>query len=124
MLDIDFFKKINDTYGHNAGDYVLKTLAKKFIKFSKYGMLVGRWGGEEFLFMSSSMQKDEFKECLERLRKEIENTSFKFNGKKLKVTVSIGIGKYKSGMTPTSLVRAADDNLYKAKQSGGNIVVD
>lgn len=124
MLDIDFFKKINDTYGHNAGDYVLKTLAKKFIKFSKYGMLVGRWGGEEFLFMSSSMQKDEFKECLERLRKEIENTSFKFNGKKLKVTVSIGIGKYKSGMTPTSLVRAADDNLYKAKQSGRNRVVD
>ena len=123
MLDIDFFKKINDTYGHNAGDYVLKILAKKFKKFVKYGMLVGRWGGEEFLFMSTSMEKDVFEEKLNDLRKEVEKTNFKYNGKKIKVTVSIGIGKYISGMDPTVLVKAADDNLYKAKEGGRNRVV-
>lgn len=123
MLDIDFFKKINDTYGHNAGDYILKAVAKRIKKFSKYGIIVGRWGGEEFLFISTSMEKDVFSKKLDELRKDIENTKYKYEGKNIHVTVSIGIGQFKEEMDALALVKSADDNLYKAKESGRNKAV-
>ncbi len=123
MVDIDFFKKINDKYGHNAGDYVLKKMASIFLKYAKSGIQVGRWGGEEFLFISESIEPEEFKSIMEDLRKTVSKEKFRFNKKDMKITISIGIGKYKKGMSSSMLVRCADDNLYIAKDSGRNKVV-
>lgn len=124
VLDIDYFKKINDTYGHRAGDDVLKEIADIFRESEDQGLLFGRWGGEEFLLISpENISYYQFGEMLEELRKKIENHKFVSGKHTMKVTVSIGAAAYEIKMTAEKLVHAADDRLYEAKQSGRNRVI-
>lgn len=119
MFDIDHFKKVNDTYGHGAGDYVLKTIAgivRKNIRKIDY---LFRWGGEEFLILSSETQLDKAHALAERIRKAIE--SYKFN-KVGKVTVSFGVTELTEIDTQDSFIKRADDAMYKAKEKGRNRV--
>lgn len=127
MLDVDFFKKINDTYGHDAGDEVLATLGQ--ILLSKHekddNFYVGRWGGEEFLVfceIQSKPKADIVKE-FDDLRQQIQDTVIESKNNKIKITVTIGLAFYKEDATIESMVREADDNLYLGKNSGRNKVV-
>ncbi|MBQ4523254.1 MAG: GGDEF domain-containing protein [Lachnospiraceae bacterium] len=127
MLDIDFFKKINDTYGHDAGDEVLKELAK--ILRDKHdedeGFHVSRWGGEEFLIFYERHQKsrEDIIEEFDMLREQIEDTVIQYNGCDIKITVTIGLSFYEKGETIESLIKEADKNLYIGKSAGRNRVI-
>ena len=124
MVDIDFFKKINDTYGHDAGDIALIELANIFTSYEDTGLLYGRWGGEEFLLIApESMSYNEFGKMLEGIRQQVENNEFSAGDKTIKYTISIGASSYKKGMTSEQLIDAADERLYHAKETGRNKVV-
>ncbi len=124
IVDIDFFKKINDTYGHLTGDEALKELTKIFWKNAAMGMLYGRWGGEEFLLIAPEDSTfNQFINLLESIRLQVENNSYTYDGKKIKFTVSIGAAAYEKGMTVEELVNLADDRLYYAKETGRNKTV-
>ena len=124
ILDIDFFKKVNDTYGHNMGDEVLKKVASKLKEIENDSIDVGRWGGEEFLIVSNSnISYDEFKKNLETVRKCFDKHSLEISNNDISITVSIGLTMYKKGDDIKSLVKKADDNLYVAKSSGRNKII-
>ena len=124
IVDIDFFKRINDTYGHDIGDEALKSLTRIFADYADKGLLYGRWGGEEFLLIApEAMSYDEFGAMLETLRKQVEDNELISGGQKIKFTISIGAAAYSGKMTSEQLVNAADDRLYSAKESGRNKVV-
>jgi diguanylate cyclase (GGDEF)-like protein len=124
MIDIDFFKKINDTYGHIVGDFVLKELAKLLLQEVKEQGLCARWGGEEFLVFVPYQTQQQVVELAERIRKNVEDYNFLFQDKTIKLTISCGISFYpQEGKDITTLIEEADKKLYKAKQSGRNKVV-
>jgi diguanylate cyclase (GGDEF)-like protein len=124
ILDVDFFKKINDTYGHLAGDAVLKDITGSFRKYQENGLLYGRWGGEEFLLLSPELiSYDEFGKMLEKLRRCIERQEFTIDGQTIKTTVSIGAATYEKGMDIDKFLQLADDRLYRAKETGRNKVI-
>ena len=122
ILDIDFFKNINDTHGHNAGDKILKNISRIADSISN-DIVVGRWGGEEFLLLSNKCNYKKFNKQLESLRKEIEHEQFVINKKSVHVTVSIGSTFTKNLTNKIDLIKEADDNLYKAKETGRNKLV-
>ncbi|WP_408071558.1 GGDEF domain-containing protein [Butyrivibrio sp. JL13D10] len=124
IADIDFFKNINDTYGHDVGDEALKLLTRIFTRNSDTGLLYGRWGGEEFLLIApENMSYDDFIDMLEHIRQQVEGNGMSIEGKTIRFTVSIGAARYIAGMTSDNLVNAADENLYGAKKGGRNKVV-
>ena len=124
ILDIDFFKNINDTYGHTSGDRVLKGVTNCFRDYWKYGLMCGRWGGEEMLLISPEIiSYEEYGNLLEMLRKDIESREFSSGDQTIKVTVSIGAAAYEKGMSVDKFVQEADARLYEAKESGRNRVV-
>ena len=125
IIDIDFFKKINDTYGHLCGDKILKDVA--FIindSFRKTDM-VFRYGGEEFVVILTETDSQGAQIPLERLRERIANSEFTFKTQKLNVTISIG---YASNLNDAEdaveLFSFADDALYKAKENGRNRILN
>ena len=121
---IDFFKNVNDTYGHNSGDDVLKGISKILRKYSKSGVIVGRWGGEEFILIApSNIDTLKFVKELDAIRKYIESGEFVSQGQRIGITISIGVEKYRDGWGPKEIVDAADKNLYRAKESGRNKIV-
>ena len=124
IVDIDFFKKINDTYGHNAGDKVLQNISR-FLKKAvrRDGTFVGRWGGEEFIIVSDTMSYHSFINLLKKIRKSIEEYEFRYKKDKIRLTVSIGANSGSKELVVEELIKSADDNLYKAKESGRNKVV-
>jgi diguanylate cyclase (GGDEF)-like protein len=125
MIDIDHFKKINDTYGHQCGDSVLKKLADILKDKSRSINIVGRYGGEEFIIIGPISDDKTAYYMAERLRTLVENTDFSCDesGKIFKVTISAGVavwnGSIKSGR---ELLKLADEALYLAKRSGRNQV--
>jgi two-component system cell cycle response regulator len=124
MFDIDNFKKINDTYGHDGGDYVLQELGKQ-VKASglRERDLAGRYGGEEFMVVLSNSGADQAMELAERIRKRIEQNEFVYDGKRINVTVSMGVSDVKAGMVDyKDVYRASDKALYKSKHNGKNQV--
>jgi two-component system, cell cycle response regulator len=124
MFDIDNFKKINDTYGHDGGDYVLAELGKQ-VKASglRERDLAGRYGGEEFMVVLSNSGADQAMELAERIRKKIELNEFVYDGKRIVVTVSMGVSDVKPGMNDyKDVYRASDKALYKSKHNGKNQV--
>ncbi|MEN2986615.1 MAG: GGDEF domain-containing protein [Thermodesulfovibrionaceae bacterium] len=126
MFDIDFFNKINDTYGHLTGDRVLTELVHKAISFLPDRVLVGRYGGEEFCILMPSTNEEEAKEILEGFRKSIENSEFlTFKGDSLKLTISIGFTTFygENHILPDEIIQKADIALYRAKQEGRNRVI-
>ena len=119
IFDIDRFKKVNDRYGHSAGDYVLKTIAdivRESIRKIDYFV---RWGGEEFMIISSETNLKEVSALAERIREIIESSTFKDVGK---VTVSFGVTEFRANDTEDSLIKRADDAMYEAKKKGRNRV--
>lgn len=121
MMDIDDFKKINDTYGHTFGDYVLKEVAYLISQTFRKTDLVFRYGGEEFAIIITETSKEKAIIPLERLRQTIANHSFTFDGNKIKVTVSIGVSDVSDDIeTVQKLIDEADKALYCAKNSGKN----
>lgn len=124
MIDIDFFKKINDTYGHLAGDKVLKNLGCILNMFSRKSGIIGRVGGEEFCILLEGYNKDKVFEYGENLRRYIENSIFFISStQQIHITVSIGISTYKETDSDIDNMREfADQKLYQAKESGRNKV--
>ncbi|MDB5727019.1 MAG: GGDEF-domain containing protein, partial [Noviherbaspirillum sp.] len=120
LLDIDHFKRINDTYGHSAGDVVLRTFAHAVEGNIRGIDSFGRYGGEEFLLMLPETDLDQALALAERVRIETERIDFADVSDMLTVTVSIGIARYQSGENVTLTITRADQALYKAKASGRN----
>ncbi len=122
MFDIDFFKKFNDTYGHDCGDYVLTTVADTIKNGIRSQDLASRYGGEEFTVMLYDTDKDAAFKIAERIRKKIAGLKLKYNGNKVSLTISIGLSTFdsKNPITAKQLVIEADTALYESKQTGRN----
>ena len=124
VFDIDYFKKINDQFGHPAGDHVLRTMSqiigRKLVRSNDF---FARYGGEEFVIMLIGSPLKNAIEVAERIRSTIENTEFVFDGKKMPVTISMGVAHRKpSEHNWEALFKRADEALYKSKQAGRNRV--
>ena len=123
VFDIDHFKKINDTYGHPCGDYVLKDLCKAVNKLIRSNDFFARYGGEEFVLILSGTPNKIAGEIAERVRLTIQTHDFEFEGKKIPVTVSVGItSKHGTDSDWASIFDRADKALFVSKQSGRNRV--
>ncbi|MBC2882940.1 diguanylate cyclase [Campylobacter sp. Marseille-Q3452] len=122
MLDIDHFKQINDTYGHDGGDKALKTLAKKLIDETKKGDLVARFGGEEFCIVLKNVSNEEAVKFFVNLRASIANCKVRLKKEQIKFTVSIGVAFSRSDYRLDELLELADEALYRAKENGRNRV--
>lgn len=128
MLDVDHFKKFNDTYGHDMGDIVLKKVAKNVAKVINGGRGF-RYGGEEFAIVFANRPKKDIQEALEQVRKSIESEVIsltqanKNKSTKVSVTISIGAAFSKPNRKAEDVIKVADDHLYKAKKAGRNKVV-
>jgi diguanylate cyclase (GGDEF)-like protein len=124
MADLDFFKKINDTYGHGGGDTVLHGFAEILKKNTRSSDICGRVGGEEFLLALTHVEQKNVGSVLERIRLNVEQQEFSFQGKIIRVTASLGV----AGLDPenpadfASLIASADAALYSAKRNGRNRV--
>jgi diguanylate cyclase (GGDEF)-like protein len=120
LTDLDSFKNINDTHGHEVGDAVLKKFAEILKENTRASDLCGRWGGDEFLMILTHVEKENVELPLDRLRKQFGSQIFSFNGQKIKLTASFGIAGFQSGEAPElgALVRQADRALYAAKRAG------
>ncbi len=125
MVDIDKFKKLNDTYGHKAGDMILKTFASKMVENLRSSDVIGRYGGEEFIIIMPDTEKSKAYEVAERLRKILSSTEFTLpEGKNITVTASFGVATFpEDGSNIDRIVHVADERLYKAKKEGRNRVV-
>jgi two-component system cell cycle response regulator len=124
IFDLDHFKKLNDNFGHDAGDYVLKEMAQVIRSNGiREQDVFARYGGEEFVILLPKTNLKQSFEIAERLRKLIENKEFLYDGKRLPVTASIGVADYRQGvLTGTDLFKRADEAVYKAKEGGRNQV--
>jgi diguanylate cyclase (GGDEF)-like protein len=124
MFDIDHFKQVNDTYGHQAGDMVLKAVADLINGRIRKGDYLIRYGGEEFVVVSPDTKRTNAIELAERLRKCIAEQRIRVAGRAaLNITASFGISTLRSGSDQHSLLKEADEMLYKAKTGGRNMVM-
>jgi diguanylate cyclase (GGDEF)-like protein len=119
LLDLDLFKNVNDNYGHDVGDLVLKEISQILKDNIRISDTLGRWGGEEFLIILPQIDLEGAVVLAQKLRKEIENHQFSIVGK---MTASFGIAYYRKGDDENSIIKRADEALYKAKEMGRNIV--
>jgi len=122
FIDIDFFKKINDTYSHPAGDYVLKSIGD--ILKNNFGKtdIIARYGGEEFVVLSPNTPLNQAEMTAEKLRQTVESHKFEYNKQQIPVTLSVGIANFSKGSSLTEVIDHADQALYKAKREGRNRV--
>lgn len=130
MLDIDHFKRVNDEYGHQAGDKVLVEVVNRVKSKLRPYDIIGRYGGEEFMVGILGADKEEGLKKAEDFRRSVEEKEFEYSDKKLKITISLGVTYQKIGDTRNEipqllddLTKKADDALYKAKETGRNKVV-
>lgn len=122
MLDIDHFKSVNDTYGHDVGDEVLKVVSSLLVEYARDSDLVARMGGEEFCILLDDIDKIELKELFEDMREAIERREFASLGDRKYVTSSFGVVLGQPTDTLEGMVKRADELLYDAKQTGRNKV--
>ncbi len=124
MLDIDYFKKINDTYGHQVGDMVLQEIARLLNENIRQSDMLFRYGGEEFLLLLAQCDRKSAQIVCEKLRAVVENHTFGDPLQDYKVTLSIGISTAKKvPLTAQEIIEEADNNLYLAKERGRNQVI-
>ena len=123
MFDIDFFKKINDAFGHQAGDLVLTEISGIISSAVRKSDYLGRYGGEEFVLVLSNTGLSNAAELAELLRKKIESHTIEVNGRKIWVTASFGVASLKDGYTRSQVILDADRMLYRAKARGRNNVM-
>lgn len=121
ICDIDDFKKINDTYGHDCGDYVLKEVARLLVENSKTDQ-VARWGGEEFLILLRDMTAADSFSVINDVRRAISEHCYEYSGQKIKVTMTFGMSHSKYMNGKENMILQADSRLYEGKQSGKNCV--
>ncbi len=119
MFDIDFFKVINDTYGHDVGDNVLEELAKIVQKSIRETDSFGRWGGEEFMILARNIEEAEALKLAEKIRQKVEGHYFR---DKVEITISLGVTLFSEGDNKEALLKRVDKALYKAKNNGRNRV--
>lgn len=123
IFDIDDFKKVNDTYGHEAGDCVLKTVSKILEEDACEDHVTVRWGGEEFILYMPQTGENEAYEHLESLCSKIRGSTVEYSEHKIKVTVTVGMCTGKDLTDYENIIRQADDKLYWGKRNGKNRVV-
>ena len=123
MIDVDDFKKINDEYGHLAGDKVLILLSKLIKSAIKETDKAYRYGGEELLIIFNRAKLDDAKIVAERILNTVRSSKIIYKGNIIKMTLSIGMTAHKSGDTPESLIERADSAVYEAKNSGKDRLV-
>jgi len=122
FMDIDYFKKFNDTYGHNIGDQVLKMVAKTITSAVRLIDIACRWGGEEFIVILPNMDRQTLLEIAERIRIFIEKSWITLEKENINVTVSIGGAMASSDDTIESIIHKSDAQMYQSKKSGRNCV--
>jgi len=123
MADLDYFKKINDTFGHLAGDEALKhfvNIIKRNLRKSDY---VFRIGGEEFLILLPNIKLKDAIEVIERIRKDLEENPLHYDGKEIKITASFGLAEVDKNKYINEIIKEIDEKLYKAKEMGRNKIV-
>ena len=121
--DIDFFKKVNDTYGHECGDEVLRTLAAIFKKEMEGHGVVARWGGEEFIFVFEGVNGDEAMVLLDHLQRVVRDTVINYEGLQLKVTMTFGLVEYNTKLRLDENINIADERLYIGKEKGRDRII-
>jgi diguanylate cyclase (GGDEF)-like protein len=124
MIDIDFFKRFNDTYGHACGDAVLQMVAQVVQQNTRNQDMAARYGGEEFVVMLNDTTLKTAEKIAERIRSSIENLDILYEGQHMSLTISLGVAQFnpETDQTAKSLVDRADKALYVSKQSGRNRV--
>jgi diguanylate cyclase (GGDEF)-like protein len=122
ILDLDHFKQVNDTHGHDVGDEVLRAVAKCLKDMTRYHDVVARLGGEEFAVVTPNMDAELLSKFAERIRKAIANMSILSGNVRLKITTSVGLAVWDRKETAEEFYRRADRQLYEAKRQGRNRV--
>jgi len=120
LCDIDHFKKINDQHGHNAGDAVLKGLAKIFLSSVREQDCVARWGGEEFVFILPNTTAQNANVIAKNIQNKLQHTPIIIAGTSIFVTLSMGIEELKVEQSIDEAINSADNYLYQAKDAGRN----
>lgn len=123
MCDIDFFKKVNDSYGHDIGDMVLAGVAQTLVENVTEECLVARWGGEEFLLVFPNMNGDEAKSMLDTIRSRMKKMEFDTGSRKFSITITYGLAEYGFDGNAEAVVKEADDKLYIGKENGRDQIV-
>ena len=118
MIDIDHFKKVNDTYGHAGGDEVLKVMSSTLNQIISEPNILGRIGGEEFLAVILDDQLGDMNTFCDKLRNAIKGNAVKFEGNSIKITSSGGVANTDESQNASDLVNKADERLYEAKKLG------
>ncbi len=118
MIDLDHFKKVNDAYGHLAGDTVLREAVRRVQDVVRGYDALGRYGGEEFLLVAPGSGEDDVRGLAERVREQIRSGPVAWNGSGISITASLGAASGRADVDPERLVRAADAALYRAKTAG------
>jgi diguanylate cyclase (GGDEF)-like protein len=123
LMDIDHFKKVNDSYGHDAGDIVLKEFAKQISGLSRKVDTVARWGGEEFLILLPDTSLVQALALAERIRIKIQENAFIYRYERISITTSAGVCSISQSKDLETMLKQADINLYDAKQKGRNRII-
>ncbi len=123
FLDIDHFKRINDDYGHQAGDVALKSVAKILRKSMRDADLLARYGGEEFVALMPDTDQTQATDAVEKLRCAVMGTRFHFNDLDVQITISCGVAEFSGDLRPQEVLERADQALYQAKNNGRNQTV-
>ena len=122
FMDLDNFKTINDTFGHETGDEVLRVVSKTLLTSTRSNDFIGRWGGEEFLVLLSNLTREKLLELANRFRGLVSRSTIQRGGITIQVTVSIGATLAQPGESPQALMKRADDLMYRSKSLGRNRV--
>ena len=123
FFDIDHFKRINDVYGHEAGDVVLATIGKMLRKYSRQADFVGRYGGEEFVILLPEISLGDAVKFAEKMREIVQNSKFMYKNERIDVTASCGVAIRSASAGSNATIEEADKMLYQAKQGGRNKVM-
>lgn len=124
IIDIDHFKKVNDTYGHKMGDEVLKEVSKVIINQIREFDFASRYGGEEFAIIMPNTSKNKGLELAKKIAEEIKKLRFNYHNKTFSITISGGVGEFPSeGQSKTQIIRICDERLYKAKKTGRDKII-
>ena len=123
FFDIDHFKKVNDDYGHDGGDVVLKTFASLLLKLTRDTDIIGRYGGEEFVAALHYNNIEELETYVTRIKSVVSKNKFLFNNHKIQITFSAGVELRSNNKSASQAISNADKSLYKAKNTGRNKII-